>query len=33
MLSSHDYKHANEIYTNRNGNILWLGDFSAADDR
>ena len=32
MLSSADYKHANEIYKNGLGNGLWLGDFSAADD-
>ena len=27
-----DYRHADEIIT-VNGNVLWLGDFQAADDR
>ena len=32
MLSSADYKHANEICKSHSGNYLWLGDFAAADD-
>lgn len=27
-----DYKHANDILTNKNSNTLWLGDFQAAED-
>lgn len=27
-----DYRHANEILILKNKNVLWLGDFTAAED-